>query len=156
MEALGRAEAAIAVTSRDCWKPSTHQLLIMITLSVISFMVALDACIIVTSLNAIVVDLGGSATQGFWVGTAYLLANAVAMPFLAALSAIFGRPLLLVFSIVMFTAGSAICCAAPHMATLLAGRSVQGIGGGGIIVLSLVIFTDIVPLRHRPKWYGVV
>lgn len=33
------------------WKPSTHQLLIMVTLSVVSFMVALDACIIVTSLS---------------------------------------------------------------------------------------------------------
>ncbi|KAJ9130780.1 Major facilitator superfamily transporter [Pleurostoma richardsiae] len=138
------------------WKPSTHELLVMLTLSVVSFMVALDACIIVTSLSSIVIDLGGDSTQGFWVGTAYLLANAVSMPFLAAISDIFGRPILLVASILFFTVGSAMCCSAHTMGVLLAGRSVQGIGGGGIIVLSLVIFTDIVPLRYRPKWYGTV
>ncbi|KAI3398352.1 hypothetical protein diail_9444 [Diaporthe ilicicola] len=138
------------------WKPTTHQLIIMIALSVISFMVSLDACIIVTSLSAIVEDLGGTATQSFWVGTAYLLSTSVAMPFLASISDIFGRPILLIFSIVMFTIGSIVCATAPDIATLLGGRSVQGIGGGGIIVLSLVIFTDIVPLRQRPKWYGTV
>lgn len=78
------------------------------------------------------------------------------MPFLASISDIFGRPILLIFSVVMFTIGSIICATAPDIATLLGGRSVQGIGGGGIIVLSLVIFTDIVPLRQRPKWYGTV
>ncbi|POS77854.1 major facilitator superfamily transporter [Diaporthe helianthi] len=138
------------------WKPTTHQVMIMVALSVISFMVSLDACIIVTSLSAIVEDLGGTATQSFWVGTAYLLSTAVAMPFLASISDIFGRPILLIFSISMFTVGTVICAVAPDIATLLGGRSVQGIGGGGIIVLSLVIFTDIVPLRQRPKWYGTV
>ncbi|KAK2597793.1 hypothetical protein N8I77_012555 [Diaporthe amygdali] len=138
------------------WKPTTHQLMIMVALSVISFMVSLDACIIVTSLSAIVEDLGGTATQSFWVGTAYLLSTSVAMPFLASISDIFGRPILLIFSIIMFTIGSIICATAPDIATLLGGRSIQGIGGGGIIVLSLVIFTDIVPLRQRPKWYGTV
>lgn len=101
-------------------------------------------------------DLQGDATQGFWVGTAYLLANAVSMPFLAAVSTIFGRPLLLVFSLIMFAAGAAVCCSAQGMGALLAGRAVQGVGGGGIVILALVIFTDIVPLRYRPKWYGTV
>lgn len=78
------------------------------------------------------------------------------MPFLASISDIFGRPILLIFSILMFTIGSIICAVAPDIGTLLGGRSVQGIGAGGIIVLSLVIFTDIVPLRQRPKWYGTV
>jgi MFS family permease len=157
------------------WKPSTHELLIMIALSVISFMVALDACIIVTSLTvssrtilsflvdqsnivhqAIVTALEGTAMQGFWVGTSYLLANAVTMPFIAAISDIFGRPICLIVALIMFTTGSILCAAAHNIGTLLVGRSVQGIGGGGIMVLSLVIFTDIVPLRFRPKWYGTV
>lgn len=113
-------------------------------------------CTDTNGMQAIVEDLGGTATQSFWVGTAYLLSTSVAMPFLASISDIFGRPILLIFSILMFTIGSIICAVAPDIATLLGGRSVQGIGGGGIIVLSLVIFTDIVPLRQRPKWYGTV
>ncbi|KAK7747496.1 hypothetical protein SLS53_001751 [Cytospora paraplurivora] len=105
---------------------------------------------------AIVEDLNATATQGFWVGTAYLLSTSVSMPFLASISDIFGRPVLLISSVALFSIGSIICATARSIATLLGGRSVQGIGGGGIIVLSLVIFTDIVPLRQRPKWYGGV
>ncbi|TDZ61871.1 Efflux pump FUS6 [Colletotrichum trifolii] len=39
---------------------------------------------------------------------------------------------------------------------LLGGRVVQGIGAGGMYVLSLVVFTDVVPLRQRPKYYGII
>ncbi|KAK7910702.1 major facilitator superfamily transporter [Apiospora marii] len=138
------------------WNPTRHELLIMITLSIISLMVALDACIIVTSLSAMVTDLGGNTTQGFWIGTSYLLVNAVTMPFIASLSNIFGRPLCLVTALVFFTVGTLVCSLAHSVGTMLVGRSVQGVGGGGIVVLSLIIFTDIVPLRHRPKWYGTV
>lgn len=59
-------------------------------------------------------------------------------------------------SVTLFTIGTIICATAPNIGQLLAGRAVQGIGGGGIVVISLVTFTDIVPLRHRPKWYGTV
>jgi MFS family permease len=100
--------------------------------------------------------LKGSTTQGFWVGTAYLLANAVSMPSIASLSNIFGRPVCLVVSVGVFALGSLICCLAANIGVLIAGRSLQGVGGGGIIILSLVIYTDIVPLRFRPKWYGTV
>lgn len=108
------------------------------------------------NMQSIVEDLKGTTTEGIWVGTSYLLANAVVMPFLASISHIFGRPMLLVFSVATFAVGSIICALSHTIAQLLAGRSVQGIGGGGIVVISLVTFTDIVPLRHRPKWYGTV
>jgi hypothetical protein len=61
---------------------------------------------------------------------------------------------MLFFSISMFTVGSLISCRANNFTTLLAGRSVKGIGGGGIIALNLVIITDVIPLRHRPKYYA--
>ncbi|CAN8097880.1 unnamed protein product [Discula destructiva] len=138
------------------WKPNTQQLMVMFVLSVISFMVSLDATIIVTSLSSVVEDLNGTTTQGIWIGTAYLLSNCAAMPFLASISDIFGRPITLVFSVVLFTIASIVCATTSSIGQLLAGRAIQGIGGGGIIVISLVTFTDIVPLRHRPKWWGTV
>ena len=101
-------------------------------------------------------DLKVSTTQGVWVGTAYLLANAVSMPFIASLSDIFGRPVCLVGSVGIFTLGSVVCCLATGIGVLITGRSLQGVGGGGVTILSLVIFTDIVPLRFRPRWYGTV
>ncbi|KAK8045974.1 major facilitator superfamily transporter [Apiospora saccharicola] len=138
------------------WKPNTQQLLIIITLAILSLLVALDASIIVTSLSDIVIDLKGDTTEGFWIGTSYLLVNAVTMPVIASFSEIFGRPLCLEFSLVMFTVGTALCSTATNIPVMLAGRSIQGVGGGGIHVLSGVILTDIVPLRHRPQWYGAV
>ena len=78
------------------------------------------------------------------------------MPFVASLSDIFGRVPCLMSSLVFFAVGTIICSTAHTFGRLLIGRSIQGIGGGGIIVLSLVIFTDIVPLRYRPKYYGIV
>lgn len=103
-----------------------------------------------------VVDLQIDATQGFWIGTSYLLACGVFMPFIASLSNIFGRPVCLWTCMVFFTVGSIVCSVAHNIATMLVGRCVQGMGGGGVVVLSLVIFTDIVPLRYRPKYYGIV
>lgn len=107
-------------------------------------------------VQAIIADLKFSTTSGLWIGTSYLLTNAVTMPFLAELSNIFGRPVVLLGSLCFFTIGTILCCLAQDLAVLLAGRVLQGVGGGGIMVLSLVIFTDMVPLRWRPKWYSFV
>ena len=52
--------------------------------------------------------------------------------------------------------GSIICSVGKNFTAILIGRCIQGIGGGGIIILSLVVFTDIVPLRYRPKYYGMI
>jgi MFS family permease len=78
------------------------------------------------------------------------------MPFVASLSDIFGRPICLLTSLATFTIGTIVCCVSHKLSTLIIGRCVQGIGGGGIIILGLVIFTDIVPLRFRSKWYGIM
>ncbi|KAF4486601.1 Efflux pump FUS6 [Colletotrichum fructicola Nara gc5] len=138
------------------WKPSGHQFAIMATAALLSLMVALDACIIVTSLQAIVVDLELSTYDGFWIGTAYLLANAVVMLFIADLSHVFGRRPCLTASVASFALGTIFCCVSHSISLMLVGRSLQGLGGAGIIVLCLLIFTDIVPLRFRPTWYGLV
>ncbi|KAI1504750.1 major facilitator superfamily transporter [Biscogniauxia marginata] len=137
------------------WRPSAHEKAIIYTLATISMIVAMDASIIVTTLNDIIGDLGGTATEAFWIGTSYLLVNAVTMPFICSVSDVIGRPICLTFSLAAFSVGTICCCAAHDVTTMLAGRSIQGIGGAGIHSLGLVTQTDIVPLRWRPKWYGV-
>lgn len=74
---------------------------------------------------------------------------------LGALSNAFGRRSIFIVSIILLTAGTLICCLAQNFAVLLLGRTVQGIGSGGIITSNLVIITDIVPLRQRAKYYGI-
>lgn len=138
------------------WKPSRSELLVMITLGVSSLVVALDATILVSVLPTLAIELNGTAAEAFWTGTSYLLTHAVLQPFLAAVSDIFGRREVLVLSIIFFAVGSLVCATAHNFTALLIGRVIQGIGGGGIIALSQVIFADIVPLRQRPKYFAIV
>jgi MFS family permease len=84
------------------------------------------------------------------------LSCAVFQPFIGSLSEIFGRQQLLIPSLTLFTVGCIIAGVAHNFTTLLVGRVIQGVGGGGIITLAQVIFTDIVPLRHRPKWWTII
>ncbi|KAI6082641.1 major facilitator superfamily transporter [Hypoxylon rubiginosum] len=137
------------------WQPSGHEKAVIYTLAVINLLVSLDATIIVTALGAIAEDIGGTTSQTFWIGTSYLLVNAVTMPVICSVSDVIGRPICLTFSLAAFTVGTIVCCTANSMASILVGRCIQGVGGGGIHSLSLVIQTDLVPLRFRPKWYGI-
>ena len=83
------------------------------------------------------------------------MTQAVCQPFIVALSDSFGRRLLYMISLAFFVIGTLLCCLSQNFNELLAGRSIQGIGGGGILALGLVILTDIVPLRQRPVYLGV-
>ncbi|KAK4158735.1 major facilitator superfamily domain-containing protein [Cladorrhinum sp. PSN259] len=139
------------------WKPGKQEYAVMFTIALISLMVALDATILVSVLPTLAIDLGGEATDAFWAGTSYLLTCAVCQPFIAALSDIFGRKEMLIASVLFFTLGTILCAPiAKNFTVFFAGRSVQGIGGGGIITMGQVIFADIVPLRQRPKYFSLV
>ncbi|KAH8906628.1 major facilitator superfamily transporter [Coniochaeta sp. PMI_546] len=129
----------------------------MITIAVVSLMVALDATILVPVLPTLAVELGGTTSEAFWAGTSYLLTCAVFQPFIAAVSDLFGRKEMLLLSIAFFFLGTLLCAPlARNFTVLLAGRSLQGIGGGGIITMGQVIFADIIPLRQRPKYFSFV
>ncbi|KAF1960648.1 MFS general substrate transporter [Byssothecium circinans] len=138
------------------WKPERKEWFIMVSLAIISLMVALDATILVTVLPQIALSLNGTSIDAFWAGTSYLLSSAIFQPVIASISQFFGRQQLLLVSLTLFTVGTILCAAAKNFTVMLAGRTIQGIGGGGIITLSQVIFCDIVPLRFRPKYFALV
>ncbi|KAG7038303.1 major facilitator superfamily transporter, partial [Colletotrichum scovillei] len=135
---------------------SRHDLYILVSLSIMSLVIALEANIIVTALSAIVQDIGGNSNQAFWIGTSYLVTCAACMPFTSSASDVFGRPRILFLSTFLFTVGTGVCCLSGNIGVLIAGRTIQGIGSGGMYVLTLVIFTDIVPLPQRPRLYGII
>jgi MFS family permease len=63
---------------------------------------------------------------------------------------------LIYVSIALFAAGSLIGALAGNFTVLLAGRTIQGIGGGGIIVLTEVVVTDLTPLAKRGQWFSMI
>ncbi|MEW2518220.1 MDR family MFS transporter [Actinacidiphila alni] len=115
---------------------------------------ALDQTIVSTALPTIVSELGGIDHLS-WVVTAYLLASTAATPLWGKLGDMYGRKRLFQTVIVIFLLGSALCGIAQNMGELIAFRALQGLGGGGLIVLSMAIVGDIVPPRDRGRYQGV-
>ncbi|OKK19395.1 disulfide bond formation protein DsbA [Streptomyces sp. CB00455] len=115
---------------------------------------ALDQTIVSTALPTIVSDLGGMAHLS-WVVTAYMLASTAATPLWGKLGDQYGRKKLYQYAIVLFLIGSALCGLAQNMPQLIGFRALQGLGGGGLIVLSMAIVGDIVPPRERGKYQGL-
>ncbi|MFJ3230055.1 MDR family MFS transporter [Streptomyces sp. NPDC086787] len=115
---------------------------------------ALDQTIVSTALPTIVSDLGGLEHLS-WVVTAYLLAATAATPLWGKLGDQYGRKKLFQTAIVIFLVGSALCGMAQNMGQLIGFRALQGLGGGGLIVLSMAIVGDIVPPRERGRYQGL-
>jgi EmrB/QacA subfamily drug resistance transporter len=116
---------------------------------------ALDQTIVTTALPTIVRDLGG-ADHLAWVVTAYLLAETMVTPLVGKFGDMFGRRLVFGVSVVVFGLGSLACGFAGSMLTLVLFRGVQGFGAGGLMVTSMALIADVVPLRERGKYQGAL
>jgi EmrB/QacA subfamily drug resistance transporter len=127
--------------------------LIFSALLLVLLLAALDQTIVSTALPTIVGDLGGLQHLS-WVVTAYLLASTIVGPLYGKLGDLYGRKRLLQAAIVIFLVGSALCGVAQNMGQLIAFRGLQGIGGGGLIVLTIAVIGDIIPPRERGRYQG--
>ena len=114
---------------------------------------SLDQTIVSTALPTIVNDLGGLSHLS-WVVTAYILASTATTQVWGKLGDQYGRKYLFLTAIVIFLIGSALCGQARSMVELIAFRALQGVGGGGLIVLTQAIIGDVVPARERGKYQG--
>ncbi|KAK2745895.1 hypothetical protein FQN57_003508 [Myotisia sp. PD_48] len=138
------------------FQPSLRLWLIFLTLAVLTLMVALDGTSISVALPIIATKLRGSAIEAFWSGTSFLLCSTVFQPTFASLSSIFGRKPLIIVAIVFFFIGTLVAGISNNFTMMLTGRSIQGVGGGGLIALSEIMITDLVPLRERGKYFGIL
>jgi EmrB/QacA subfamily drug resistance transporter len=128
-------------------------LVIYVALMLAMLLAALDQTIVATALPTIVSDLGGLSHLS-WVVTAYLLASTATTQVWGKLGDQYGRKYLFLGAIVIFLIGSAACGQARNMGELIAFRAVQGVGGGGLMVLTQAIIGDVVPARQRGKYQG--
>jgi EmrB/QacA subfamily drug resistance transporter len=122
-------------------------------LMLVLLLAALDQTIVSTALPTIVGDLGGLDRLS-WVVTAYLLTSTVSGPIYGKLGDIYGRKAVLQTALVIFIVGSALCGTSQNMAELIAFRAVQGLGGGGLVVVTLAVVGDLVSPRERGRYQG--
>ena len=133
--------------------PSQRRLIFGALLLVL-FIASLDQTIVSTALPTIVGDLGGLQHLS-WVVTAYLLASTIVGPLYGKLGDLYGRKRVLQVALVLFLIGSALCGAAQSMPQLIAFRAVQGLGGGGLIVVAMAVVGDLVAPRDRGRYQGL-
>jgi EmrB/QacA subfamily drug resistance transporter len=114
---------------------------------------SLDQTIVSTAMPTIVGDLGGVEHQ-VWITTAYILATTIVMPIYGKFGDVLGRRRLFMIAIAVFTLASIGCAFATDFWMFVVFRALQGLGGGGLMILSQAIIADIVPASERGKYLG--
>ena len=120
----------------------------------VMLLAALDQTIVATALPTIVGDLGGLEHIS-WVTSSYLLAQTAVTPLYGKLGDLYGRKRILQSAVVIFLIGSALCGQAQIDDRADRLPRVQGLGAGGLIVLTQAVIGDIVPPRERGRYQGI-
>ena len=149
----GRASAAFARGAQGAagLPPLDHAAIrtVIAGIMVAMFISALEQTIVAPALPAIGRSLRNIDNLS-WVVTSYLLAATAATPLFGKLSDIHGRRTIMLLAIGIFILGSLVCALAPSMLILVVGRSLQGLGGGGLIPIAQTIIADLLTPRERP------
>lgn len=117
------------------------------------FMAFLDQSIVAAINGEIGSDLHALKNVS-WIATAYFLTMTASQPLYGKLSDVFGRKPCLLFAYTMFGVGSLGCGLTKSMGGLIAARAIQGIGGGGMMIIVTVLLSDFIPLRERGTYQG--
>ncbi|KAI8613336.1 major facilitator superfamily domain-containing protein [Chytriomyces sp. MP71] len=129
--------------------------LVMLGLVLAMLMGSLDQTIVSTTLKNVVADFGHQELVP-WIGSSYLLTCAPFGVLYGKLAEMFGRKGVFVGAMIIFEVGSLICGIAQSMSMLVVGRAIAGVGGGGIFSMVIIIISDIVSIRDRGKYQGMV
>ena len=146
MEQGPTADADLAVPRREFR-------LVLVGLLLAMALASLDQNIVAPALPHIVGDLGGGSHLD-WVVTAFMLASTATTPLYGKLSDMYGRRPLFV-AVLLFLLGSVLCGLARDMAELIAYRSLQGLGAGGLMALAQTTIGDLISPRQRGRYQGL-
>ncbi|GAA4373997.1 MDR family MFS transporter [Paeniglutamicibacter cryotolerans] len=140
------ADAPLLLTQRRIW-------IIFSALIAGMMLSSLDQTIVSTAMPTIVGQLGGVEHQA-WITTAYLLATTIVMPIYGKFGDVLGRRNLFLIAIALFTLASVGAALSTGFWMFVIFRAMQGLGGGGLMILSQAIIADIVPASERGKYMG--
>ncbi|KAJ7474651.1 iron permease [Mycena galericulata] len=127
-----------------------------VAIMVAVFLSALDLTAVGTALPTIANALHDKKGDYIWVGSAYALSSTAFIPLSGNLADVFGRKIVMLISIGFFAVGSAMAGGSRHMHMMIAARTIQGVGGGGILTLTEILTADLVPLAERGLYQALV
>ncbi len=122
------------------------------------FLAAVDQTLLATATPAIARDLGDFRDSA-WIAVGYLLASTIMAPLYGRFGDRYGRRDALMAALGLFALGSLACAVSQGMWWLIAARMLQGLGGGGLMVMSQALIGEAVPPRQRPRfqaYFGMV
>ena len=119
------------------------------------FLAVLSQTVVATAMPAIIVELGGFGRYA-WVATAYLVAATVTMPIAGRIADIYGCKRVLLTGIGLFTIASIPAGLSQTLNELVAYRALQGIGGGIVMIGSLVGMAQLFPPQRRARYQALV
>ncbi len=131
------------------------KVIIMVSVMAAMLLVALDQTIIATALGKIVEQFNAFDSLS-WIVTAYLLTTTITVPIAGKFSDLFGRRIILLIGVAVFTAGSLLSGTSTDVVQLIAWRALQGIGGGIITANAFTIVGDLFAPRERGRWQGLI
>ncbi|HEY6073551.1 MAG TPA: MDR family MFS transporter [Anaerolineales bacterium] len=117
------------------------------------FLAAMESTVVATAMPTIVGQLGGLEHYS-WVFSAYMLASTTTVPLYGKISDLFGRRRLYLIAMVLFLAGSVLSGLSRSMPELIAARTLQGLGAGGILPLAFILIGEIFSLSERARMQG--
>lgn len=135
--------------------PFRQKIIVMAAVMSGLFLVALDQTIIATALGKIVEEFNSFSSLS-WIVTAYLLTTTITVPISGKLSDLFGRRLLLLIGVAIFTLGSLLSGMAGDVNQLIWFRALQGVGGGILTSNAFTIIGDLFSPRERARWQGII
>ncbi|KAJ5606312.1 hypothetical protein N7510_009093 [Penicillium lagena] len=135
--------------------PMKQLLVVFAGLSCALFCSLLDQTIVSTALPTLGRVFNDASIES-WVGTAYLLTSTSCQPLYGRLSDIFGRKIILLISMGFFLIGSILCAVSRSMTMLIVFRAIAGIGGGGILTSVMIVVSDVVSLKKRGTYQGIL
>lgn len=129
--------------------------LIIASLCLCVFLVALDQTIIAPALGAITGEFSSVKDIG-WYGAAYLLTTTALQPSYGSLYRMFSVKWVYLTAVFIFEVGSLVCAVAPSSSAFIVGRAIAGMGTAGLFSGSVVILSYTLPLRKRPAAFGLI
>lgn len=144
-----------AAANPEASRTKLQTFVIMASLCASVFLAALDVTIITTALPTISEHFHSNAGYT-WIGSAYLLANAASTPSWGKFSDIWGRKPVLLVAAAVFFIGSLLAAVSVNIGMLITARAIQGIGGGGLIILVNICISDLFSMRNRGTYFGMV